>query len=87
MQLKDFKVGDTVVQKNDNNIKWLIKEINLEKNLVILCRKGGYFNEMISRFNLDNNNFEAAGRTEQRIKREERILEIKQKQDNFKQNK
>lgn len=87
MQLKTFKVGDTIVQKNDNSIRWIIQEINEAQNIVILCRKGGYFNDMQSQFNGDNTNFEPAGRTEQRLKREEKITERQKKGEAFIQNK
>ncbi len=87
MELKNFKTGDTVVQKNNNNIKWKILKIDQDNNSVYLQRKGGHFNEMITQFNGDNINFEAASRTEQRIKRENRIIERQKKQENFQQNK
>lgn len=83
MLLKDFKIGDTVIQKNNNKIKWVITKINEEKNYFYLKRKGGFFNEMISIFNGDNQNFEAGARTEQRIKRENKVLNRKKIQDTF----
>jgi len=87
MELKNFKIRDTIVQKNDNNIKWTVIKIDQNNNSIYLQRKGGYFNEMITQFNGDNENFEAASRTEQRIKRENRILERQKSQEDFQQSK
>lgn len=87
MELKTFKIGDTIVHKTDNNIRWVVVSIDTEENTVYLSRKGGYFNEMMSKFNGNNTNFEPAGRTEKRIKREEKINKRQQAQETFRQNK
>lgn len=87
MELKTFKVGDIITQKNDKNIKWVILSIDKENNSVELCRKGGYFNDMITKFNGDNTQFEPAGRTEKRIKREAKINTRQKNQEDFEKNK
>lgn len=83
MDLKDFKIGDTIIQKNNKNARWLIKDINFEENYISLVRKGGYFNDMITHINLNHKDFEAAGRTEQRINREKKIEDRTKKQIDF----
>lgn len=87
MELKNFKINDTIIQKNDPNIKWVVEEINMEENIVKLRRKGGYFNDMVSLFNGDNINFNAASKTEKRIKRENKISERKTAQENYQNSK
>lgn len=87
MDLKEFKVGDTIIQKNNKNARWLIKDINLKENYISLVRKGGYFNDMITLMHLNHQGFEAAGRTEQRINREKKIEDRTQKQIDFQNSK
>lgn len=87
MNLKDFKVGDTIIQKNNKNARWLIKNIDVKENLIWLIRKGGYFNDMNIYINLNNQNFEAAGRTEQRINREKKIKDRAQREITFQNDK
>lgn len=86
MELKNFKKGDIISQKNDMGVRWTVDNIDLEKNIVSLRRKGGAFNEMESKFNGDNQNFEPAGRTEKRIIKEEKIKARKEKEESFQQN-
>jgi hypothetical protein len=84
MKLTDFKIGDTIVQKNDPNIKWIVSMKNEVDNSVYLSRKGGYFNEMVTHFSGENINFEAAGRTELRIKREKKTAAREEQKELFK---
>ena len=82
MTLGFFKIGDVIIQKKNQQVKWTI--LKKENGMVYLQRKGGHFNGMISVFGENSNDFEPAGRTEQRIKREEKIKERRNKEATFK---
>jgi hypothetical protein len=82
MKLMDFKIGDTVVEKGNSETKWVVFQIDGEET--VLCRKDGYFNDMKTIYDSSNANFEAAGRTELRIKRERKTVAREEQKELFK---
>jgi len=82
MKLMDFKIGDTVVENGNPDTKWIVFQIDGEET--VLCRKDGYFNDMKTIYDSSNVNFEAAGRTELRIKRERKTVAREEQKELFK---